>query len=471
MAARTRSAWKRLPGYLYPPALEPRRRRQIGAWAVAVLFLGAARTGYAQSAPSAADPPATVPPASIPPAAAHPSVHLSGFVQVDWVVRRQSSLDEVDPATLEPLNQDRFLLRRARLRATAQRGLLAAVLELDANTLSSAEVRPFEATVSARWPERVDDSDFGATARDSDAPVPFAVQASAGLMRIPFGFDAVEVATQRPLLEHSLGTRAFFGAARDLGADIEVLYRFIRVSAALMNGEPLGESGAYAGRDLTRAKDLIFRAGVTQAVGPVRLDAGVSWLSGTGLHPGSPATKNQLAWVDGNENGLVEVSELTSIPGTPATASQAFSREALGADARLAWEIPQLGRLSLRGEIVRAQNLDRSLVPADPVATGRPLRELAAHLALSQELTRHLEIAGRYDLYNPDSDAQRSKAGVVVPADPTYRSYSIALAAKASKARLMAQFDHHTDARGRTLSGMPTSLRDDTFTLRAEVGF
>jgi len=44
-------------------------------------------------------------------------------------------------------------------------------------------------------------------------------------------------------------------------------------------------------------------------------------------------------------------------------------------------------------------------------------------------------------------------------------------AARASMARLVAQYDHRTNALARDASGAPATLADDSFTLRGEVRF
>src|SRR5262249_52369792 len=144
-------------------------------------------------------------------------------------------------------------------------------------------------------------------------------------------------------------------------------------------------------------------------------------------------------------------------------------RSALGADLRLGVRTALLGELSLRAEIVRAVNLDRTLLVADPIATGRELRELAAYVGVSQEFTRHAEAAVRYEIYDPDADASRKRAGAVVPSDSSYRTLSLALAAKLEAARLVVEYDYNDNTLGRTASGTPTRLRDDAVTVRAEV--
>jgi hypothetical protein len=380
-------------------------------------------------------------------------VTTNGLVQIDAVLHRQSSQDELDPATRAPLNEDRILLRRGRLGATERSGPLGAHLELDLNSVSGLAVRPFEAYVFAR----------------QEFPAELSLQATAGLMQIPFGFDARELEVTRPVLERADATRAFFGQARDFGAGIDAAFHWARVSVAIMNGQPLSDD-RYAGLSLTREKDIVGRAGFAT---PLRrdawVDAGVSWLFGTGLHQGTAGTKDSLQWVDGNEDGQVESTELIPVAGVPATASQTFARAALGADLRVGIRIPALGFLVLRGELVRAKNLDRTMNPADPVASGRDLRELGAQLGLAQELGPHAELAVRYDVYQPDADATRQRAAIIVPRDTRYRTWSMALAGKWRPGRLLLEYDHRRNALGISPSGAPTTLKDDALTLRAEV--
>src|SRR5262249_33202197 len=114
--------------------------------------------------------------AAEPPAAPPETVQVSGYGQVDWVVHDQLSQNDVNHSTELPLNRDRFVLRRGRLRVDATRGPLGAVVELDANTVNGPQVRPVDVEIFARWPEKA----------QANLPV---VEIAAGLMRIPFGFE------------------------------------------------------------------------------------------------------------------------------------------------------------------------------------------------------------------------------------------------------------------------------------------
>lgn len=315
----------------------------------------------------------------------------SGFVQMDYTPWRQSSVDEINFSTGDPINEERFLLKRARLRLAGDYGILAGAVEFDGNTVKGATARIIGAEVSLRWPP---------TARQ---PLPLAML-TIGSFKIPFGFEVGQADTQRLFLERSTSERAFFPGEYDLGLRLAGGWRFLRYALAMMNGEPIGEK-AFPMRDPNGSKDFVGRVGVETAVyGPVAVAAGVSGLVGTGFHKGTPSTKDVLVWRDLNENGIVDPGELQVISGSSETPSQNFDRFAFGADLRVAVRLPRLGELVVYGELVYATNLDRGVQPADPVAASRDLRELGWYVAATQEVTRFAQVGVRYDSYNPDAD-------------------------------------------------------------------
>ena len=106
-------------------------------------------------------------------------------MQTDWVIHDQASQNEINGSTGQPLNQDRLTLRRGHVRVDAERGLLSGALEIDANTTNGPQVRPIDAEVSVRWPEKP----------ESSLP---AIMASMGLMRIPFGYECESSTTCAP---------------------------------------------------------------------------------------------------------------------------------------------------------------------------------------------------------------------------------------------------------------------------------
>jgi hypothetical protein len=388
----------------------------------------------------------------------NPTARLSGYAQVDWTLYNQASQNQVDYSTNQPLNGDRFTLRRGHIRLDAGRGVVSASLEVDANTVNGPQLRPIDAELGIRWPDST----------ENRLPQ---LAATLGLMKIPFGFEVPELDVVRPFLERSTVMRALFPGEFDLGVRFAARYRFLEWTIALLNGNPIGDK-VFPALAPSRTKEIVGRFG-TQAdvAGGVRFEAGVSADAGVGFHEGTPTTKAQLIWRDENGDGIVQPTEIQVIPGSAATPSQEFRRFAVGADARLTIPISSLGELELRAEIVRGQNLDRGVEYADPVGTGHDLRELGWYVGATQEITRWAMVGVRYDQYNPDQDASQQRAIGLVPTDRTYRSLALLAMLRYRSARLLVEYDKNGNALGLAANGSPTTLNDDALTVRGQVQF
>jgi hypothetical protein len=401
-------------------------------------------------------------------------VRFSGYIQADWVAMNQLSQEEVDTSG-QPINQERFVLRRGRIHADAERGIFVSSFEIDANTINGPQMRPIDAEVSLRWPI----PEPRARHPFSPPPIPdYDFLLTMGLFQTPFGAEVQELDTIRPFLERSNVANALFPGSYDLGARFRGRYKFLNYTLGMMNGDPIGER-AFPGRDPNKSKDLVFRVGVIAAVARgLGIDVGFSGLTGSGFHEGTPTTKDQLVWRDTNEDGIVDTTEIQVIPGTAATPSQTFHRFAIGADLKATARVPKLGKLQVRAEIMRATNLDRGMFVADPISTGRDLRELGWNVGFSQELTRYGLIGVRYDKYDPDSDATEQQGLSFVPRDKSVSTWAFLGGLKLpneagpiSAGRLLFEYDKNSNALGRGPNGIPATLASDTAILRAEVTY
>jgi hypothetical protein len=399
-----------------------------------------------------------------PPAvrAARLGLGLTGFMQAD-VAFRKSSEDQINPSTGDPLNEDRFSIRRARLKATLERTYVAGTFELDGNTVRGATARIAGAEASLRLPG------------NGGEGAPPLIMATIGLFKIPFGYEVVESDRERLFLERSAGARALFPGEYDVGARLQGGWRFIRYALAVQNGDPVGER-AFPARDPNHQKDWVGRLGIDGGEGPLAIVAGFSALYGTGFHKGAAATKPGFQWIDGNQNGFIDSGELQPTAGRAAIASANFARHGLGADLRISvLTTPFVGRTTAYGELYYARDLDRAILIADPIGSvggvGRSYRELGWYLALMQDLGEHLTVGARYDHYQPDRDAGDVQAGLNVPTDASYSTLSLCAALRSPNGRLIAQYDINRNHLGRDAAGVPTNLQDNAFTIRGEVRF
>jgi hypothetical protein len=369
----------------------------------------------------------------------------------------QLSVDQLD-ANGAPLNQDRFLVRRARLGVDWGTRHTAASIEVDGNNVNGIAfgLRRAEASLVLR-------------SQDTSAPPLLAV--SAGLTGIPFGYEMAERNRDRLFLERTTASRAFFPGDADFGARVGGAIGPFRYAVAVLDGRPLPDTQpSAAGVDPTSEKDVLVRLGAeAKLVEELELAGGVSFVHGTGFHAGTPATKDGLQWRDLNGNGAVDPGEITAIPGHAATPSQTFDRWAMGADAQVRWRTP-FGWGLFYGEIYVGKNYDRGFFVADPIATGIDLREIGWYAAALQEVTRYGIVGLRVDAYDPNLDATRQQAGTLLPLDQTVTTYSPLVGfVLPGHARLVFEYDHIVNRAGLDARGVPADLREDQWALRLQV--
>jgi hypothetical protein len=384
-------------------------------------------------------------------------VSLTGYLQSDLVFR-QSSESQLNPTSGVPLNEDRFLIRRARLMLDMDRRYGEGGLELDANTVNGPVMRLLGARASIKLPGR----------ESGDAPL---LMASIGSFRAPFGLEVLQSDVDRPFMERSTASRAFFPTEFDLGARLQGAWRFVRYAVAVMNGEPMGER-SFPALDPNHQKDVLGRVGVNTGPSPtVSVAGGLSGLYGTGFSSGQLASKGAIGWVDNNGNGVLDASEVRGTAGTSASPSRNFERFALGADVHVAAALVPGWTTTIDAEFSWAKNLDRGIQPANPFVLSQDAREIGYYAALTQALGRHVLVGVRYDFYNPDRDRYVLTAGDKVPSNLDYSTWAFMAALVAPWGRLMVQYDLNRNHLGLSNGGTPGNLADNAFTLRGEVRF
>jgi hypothetical protein len=382
-------------------------------------------------------------------------VHVAGLLQVDSVLVDRTSVDELDPATREPLNQERFVLQRAWLRADAGYHYVRGLIVAEGSTLRGPALRLLAAELSVFYP---------------DVRARPLVELTAGLFLIPFGIETREGVPERLFLEASTWVSALFPGRRDLGARLRGEWLFLRYALAVMNGNPIA-SASLPLRDPNRAKDVLGRVGVEDDLFSwLRIAAGVSALIGRGFHPGVAPTKDSFTLRDVNEDGVVQPSEIQFVAGEPGEPSKNFAHDALAGDLTFAYQLPVVGPGRVYGEVAWAKNLDRALFVSDPVSSGRDLRQLAAMAGLRQSVTKHAELGVRYDRYDPDRDSSSRRGANVVPYDATFSTLGVAVAwCSLPHLRVTLQYDHRKNPLGRTPGGANTTLAADSLILRAQL--
>ena len=395
-----------------------------------------------------------------PPAAkpAEPSwfdgFRLSGYIQGQYQHSRISE-DQLQQGGA-PLNQNEFMVRRARLRVDRAWDFASAALELDANTVRGPHVGIRRAEAALFYQGK------------NTAELPPLVQLSVGVMDIPFGYELNESSSSRWFMERSHGSLSMFPTEPDIGAKLSGGVSFVRYSVAVMNGEPVDDNGFP--RDPNNAKDVLARF---TAEGPLNdkltLSGGTSFVYGKGFHPGQDAGKSRLSWLDANEDGATQPGEVVGVPGSAATPSENFERWAIGLEAS-AWLETKLGLSHLYGEAFVASNYDRGVLPSDPVSSRTDARQAGAYVALTQEIKQYGVVGFRAAFYDPNSDLIEVRGGKALPKTQTITTLSPLVGLVLPKrARLLFQYDFIRDYLARDAVGVPANADNNQWTLRLQV--
>lgn len=408
-------------------------------------------------APRATPPPAVAPTPSAVPVEAAPLVDIGGYVQGEYQ-SHQDSEDQLRQGG-SGLNQNRFLIRRARFVLKREWQYTALEAELDGNTNSGPSFGLYRAEASVLY--------RGSNPKEM---LPMA-KLTAGMFRVPFGYETPEPAGQRWFMERTQLSRALFPTEIDVGARLSGAISVFRYAFAVTNGEPLGERSGFQLQDPNKNKDFWINAGaVVQVLPMLRIAGGVSGVTGRGFHAGTSVTKPSVTWRDANDNGVVDPNELIGVAAQAETPSKSFDRFAIGGDLQLYVKTP-LGETMLYGELVTAKNLDRGFFVADPIAPpGVDLREFGWYVGILQPITEYGIVGFRAEYYDPNADSSEQRAAKILPLKNSVRTYSPLVGLQLPKrARLLFQYDIIRDHLARDAQGVPTDLRNEAWTLRLQV--
>ncbi|MEO5618710.1 MAG: porin [Candidatus Eisenbacteria bacterium] len=299
-------------------------------------------------------------------------IKVSGYVQARWETAENKSdtVAVTGPGpTVTPANNERFYIRRGRLKFTYDSSPLSqAVVYFDgASSGSSINARLLEAYVTLLDPW---------TVLHQHA-------LTVGQMSVPFGYEVERSSSVRELPERSRAENVLFPGGRDRGVKFVSQWTpQFETQVGIFNGAGIS-SAEFPTSDPTRRKDLIARVRYAQGM----VDGAVSWYGGRAT---------------------------TALSG----ADVETDKTRLGVDVQSYYELPALGGGSLRAEYFGGKDVNADSVKrltTVPTTGGRVLVANAdpAHLATDfqggyvmwvQNLGERFQAVARYDRYDPNVD-------------------------------------------------------------------
>lgn len=390
---------------------------------------------------------------------------LSGYVQAQWQLA--DTIGQASPFSggSFPKNSDnRFSVRRGRLKLTYEGRLSQAVLQIDA-TERGVSLKDAYVNFKDPWLQM------------------FTIQG--GVFNRPFGFEVSYSSSSRETPERARITQTLFPGERDLGAMLtiqprkESRFNFIRLNAALIAG-----NGVAVEND-TR-KDFVGQLGIvrTNRNETFKYAVDVSYYNG-GVFQETKKVYDMAILKDGMTKGFV-------VDSTESNKGQYAKRQYFGADAQFSLDWAA-GLTTLRGEYIFGMQPGTSKSNVSPSnrtipdlgvtdTYNRPFRGGYVYLVQNILGSRH-EVVVKYDWFDPNTDVSgkdivstvdfdletlETKLGA---ADISYSTWGVGYNVRLyPNLKLMAYYEFvKNESTG--IKGYSNDLSDNVFTLRLQFKF
>jgi phosphate-selective porin len=390
---------------------------------------------------------------------------ISGYIQAQWQLADTAGQLSPFSGGAFPKNSDnRFMVRRGRLKATYEGKLSQYVLQIDA-TQNGVVLKDAYINFKDPWLQM------------------FMLQA--GVFDRPFGFEVHYSSSLRESPERARVTQTLFPQERDLGAMLTIQprkdsrFNFIRLNAALVNGNGIST-------ETDSRKDFIGQLGInkTTANEKFRYAVGVSYYNG-GVFQETKKIYGMATLADGITKGFV-------VDSTAANKGEYAKREYFGADAQLSLDWKP-GITSIRGEYIWGTQPGSSKINISPA--GRVIPDLGVsdtynrkfsggYVYLIQNImhSRH-EVVVKYDFLDPNTDVKGTnakseviyngntlKTGLSI-ADVAYTTWGIGYNVRPNPNLKLMAFYEFVKNETTAIKGFTDDVKDNVFTLRAQFKF
>lgn len=385
-------------------------------------------------------------------------IRFSGYMQPQYQVVSQKGARTFSGGNFAPQSNNRFMLRRGRLRVDYA-GFT------DDNKPSLQFVFQFDGTERGVFIR-----DFWGRYYENKLEL---FSFTIGMFARPFGYEVNLSSSDRESPERGRASQLLMRTERDLGAMVSFQsrkhknwVRYVKLDAGLFNGQGLTAPGEY-----DSYKDLIARASVT----PVPLSKKISLSGGLSLLQGGFVQNNKYVYRSGtlgSDKVFVIDSSLSNIGGKA-------PRRYRGADAQLKikhkWGATEFRAEYWRGTQTATENTSET--PAEVLNDPYYVRKFDAgfFVFLQNIVNDKHQIGIKYDWYDPNtavSGQQLGKTGTnFTGADVRYNTWGFGYIYYInSNIKLVLWYDHVKNE-STSLSGFTRDVEDNVFTARLQFEF
>ena len=371
-------------------------------------------------------------------------IKISGYIQAQYQSADMDGISSFAGGNFGAGIHNRIMVRRGRLKVNYDNDLTQYVLQLDA-TEKGLGLKDAYVSFKEPWLKT-----FGVTA---------------GVFDRPFGFEISYSSSRRESPERSRLFQSLFPGERDLGMKLEVFPTSGFLSNFNFKGGFFAGNGVNAETD--NNKDFIGRLGFSFPFTEENLaiDGGISIYSGSVVLPAGKS--------------LITVNSPTSATSQINVADP--GRSYLGLDAQVYYELPLLGRFTLRGEYISCKQPGTATSNASftSLPTGDLyLRNFAGYyLMWVQNLGDKDQFVLKYDSYDPNTDVAGDQIGQFAAAklgagDIKYSTLGLGLVHYwDDNVKFIFYYDSVSNETSANLAAFKEDLSDNVFTFRIQYSF
>jgi hypothetical protein len=314
---------------------------------------------------------------------------------------------------------------------------------------------------------------------------------TAGMQNRPFGYEIVYSSGMRETPERGRMSQIIFRNERDLGAMLTIQgpktssWNWLKIDAGLFNGTGApslatvsGINGVQEVSDFDKKKDFIGHIGIirTSVSEKVKYSGGVSYYDG-----GYRLDNDTIYSVASDAEGVTGYI-ITSSSGNKGKFYA--KRKHIGADAQLSidWKA---GITTIRGEYIQGDQPNTYTTTVSPfTVVTAPIYNRSfngAYFYFLQNIAQTpWQVVVKYDWYDPNTEVKGDDIGKAVTAgmkatnatDIRYDTWGFGLVYRwDANIKITAYYDNVMNEKTSNLSVYNNDLKDNVFTLRAQVKF
>jgi phosphate-selective porin len=395
------------------------------------------------------------------------NLKISGWVQTQFQHAESKGAKTFDGGDFLPLSDNRFMLRRARVKFTYTSGLFQGVMQLNATERGVNLVESF-GKITDPWTK--------------------SVILTTGVMNRPFGFEIQQSSSDRETPERARFTQVLLPNERDLGAMLSFqpakgtkLYG-LKVDAGFFNGQGIAVPGTTSLNgagvvDFDSFKDFIGRAHYKKSLkeDKIQFGIGLSHYNGGFVYQNNRIF-DQLAT---GANNLIQWQLRDTVTMALSKGGKA-PRKYYGADFQLSMK-SKIGTTTIRGEYITGTQsgmIDESKSPSTlPAKMDSYLRSFnGGYVYLIQRLGKSKnEIALKYDWYDPNTKVSSADFAVGTTMNKAELKYTMLGVGYNfyynDNVKLMVYYNMVTNENAAGISGFDKDLKDDVLTVRIQYRF